>query len=95
MVGYYDYLLAAIPVTGVVPIGASVVLGLPTMSGIVAGAVLSILLIGHGLFIRAPTDVGVAGGSQQQVTEQQHRQSTNVQTQYNSSASNGSPVAGD
>lgn len=54
MPSYYDIVLALIPLT---LIGATVVLlgvGMSTTAAVPIGASLSVLLIGHAMFVRAP-----------------------------------------
>ncbi len=56
MVGYYDIVLGLIPVALVGITAALLLVGLPTTGAVPIGAVVAIGLMGHGMFVRSPTD---------------------------------------
>lgn len=56
MPSYYDYLLAAIPTVMVAAPAALSVVELPYTTGIVVGAAIALGLVGHGMFVKTPTD---------------------------------------
>lgn len=63
MTSYYDIVLALIPLTLV---GTTVVLfgaGLSVTTAVPIGAALSVLLIGHAMFMRAPVSAPSSAGA--------------------------------
>ena len=56
MPGYYDYVLGAIPLTLLGGTGLLSATGLSFSAAIPLAAALAVLLIGHALFVNAPTD---------------------------------------
>ena len=60
MAGYYDYVLGAIPLALLGGTGLLSVTGMSLSAAIPLAAALAVLVIGHALFVNAPTDV-VAG----------------------------------
>ena len=61
MTGYYDYVLGAIPLALLGGTGLLSATGVSLSAAIPLAAVLAVLVIGHALFVNAPTDdiVGV------------------------------------
>ena len=60
MTGYYDYVLGAIPLVLLGGTGLLSVAGISLTAAIPLAATIAVLVIGHALFVNAPTD-GVAG----------------------------------
>jgi hypothetical protein len=56
MVGYFDYVLALIPVAMLTVTGLLTALGWSLVTAAPVGAVASSLVIGHAMFVNAPTD---------------------------------------
>lgn len=56
MAGYYDYVLGAIPLALVGGTGLFSATGLSLGAAIPLAAFLAVLVIGHALFVNAPTD---------------------------------------
>ncbi|WP_266081192.1 hypothetical protein [Haladaptatus caseinilyticus] len=54
MAGYYDVILGLIPLTLIGITGVVSVAGLSLTTAVLVGATVSILLIGHALFINGP-----------------------------------------
>ena len=61
MVGYYDFILALIPVTLVGITGLLAGLGLGLTTAVPIAAVFSGGLVGHAMFVNAPVDDEPAG----------------------------------
>ena len=61
MTGYYDYVLGAIPLALIGGTGLLSATGLSLGAAIPLAAALAVLVIGHALFVNAPTDE-VPGG---------------------------------
>ena len=60
MTGYYDYVLGAIPLALLGGTGLLSVVGVSLTTAIPLAATIAVLVIGHALFVNAPTD-DVAG----------------------------------
>lgn len=58
MTGYYDYVLGAIPLALLGGTGLLIATGMSLGAAIPLAATLAVLVIGHALFVNAPTDVG-------------------------------------
>jgi hypothetical protein len=56
MAEYYDVVLGAIPISLVIITGALTVAGLSLTVAVPLGAVVSVGLIGHAMFVRGPVD---------------------------------------
>ena len=56
MTGYYDYVLGAIPLALIGGTGLLSATGLSLGAAIPLAAALAVLVIGHALFVNAPTD---------------------------------------
>jgi hypothetical protein len=56
MAGYYDYVLALIPLSMLAVAGLLTLGGWSLLTAAPAGAGVSALVIGHALFVRAPVD---------------------------------------
>lgn len=56
MTGYYDAILGLIPLALFGIAGALTLLGFGMTVAVPAGATVSVALIGHAMFVRAPTD---------------------------------------
>jgi len=63
MAGYYDLVLGLVPLGLGVVAGALTLLGYEPTVAIPAGSVFAIALIGHAMFVRAPTDAAPEGES--------------------------------
>ena len=61
-VSYYDLVLALLPVPLVVRLLAGKRLSIPSQTGVLAGALLSAIGVGHVLFGDPPTRCGPSGG---------------------------------
>ena len=57
MAGYYDYVLVLIPLAMLATVGLLSTLGWSLVSAAPVGAGVSTLVIGHALFVNAPTPV--------------------------------------
>ena len=58
MAGYYDYILGLIPLTAVSVAGLLALAGVSLSIAIPVGAGLTVPLVGHALFVRAPVSSG-------------------------------------
>ncbi len=56
MTGYYDLILGLIPLALIGVTGALSVVGLTLTTAIPLGAAVSVLLVGHALFVNGPVD---------------------------------------
>ncbi len=64
MTGYYDLILGLIPLALVGVTGAFSVAGLALTTAVPLGAIVSVLLIGHALFVNGPVDEAPAPNPQ-------------------------------
>lgn len=62
MVGYYDFILALIPVTLVGITGLLSVIGIGLTAAVPIAAVVAGGLVGHAMFVNAPVATDTAGG---------------------------------
>jgi hypothetical protein len=62
MTGYYDYVLGAIPLALLGGTGLFNVAGVSVTTAIPLAATVAVLVIGHALFVNAPTDGVAASG---------------------------------
>lgn len=66
MTGYYDVVLGLIPLALAGITAVLVGLGLPLTQAVPVGGLVSISLMGHALFVRAPVDAPVPASVEQQ-----------------------------
>ncbi|WP_435157338.1 hypothetical protein [Haladaptatus sp. DFWS20] len=57
MTGYYDLILGLIPLALIGVTGAVSAAGLSMTAAVPVGATVSVLLIGHALFVNGPVDI--------------------------------------
>ena len=57
MTGYYDLILGLIPLALIGVTGAVSAAGLSLAAAVPVGATVSVLLIGHALFVNGPVDI--------------------------------------
>ncbi|MFB6185289.1 MAG: hypothetical protein ABEI06_08275 [Halobacteriaceae archaeon] len=57
MVEYYDVILGLIPVLVTSLIGATMIIGAPLSNAILLSGIMSVLLIGHALFVNSPVHI--------------------------------------
>lgn len=77
MTGYYDFILGLIPLSLFGVSGALTVVGVETTLAVLVAASIAVAFMGHGLFVRSPTEQQSA---EQQPVDRSPQHSSRVET---------------